>query len=179
MGTPEDYQAIAQRIKQRRTELNLSLQDIADITDMSKSTLQRYEAGSIRNIPLQKLGILARALQTSADWLLGWTKGPEDISPIDMDFRQYTKVLGFRIHSWPGSDSKIYLSNDDIGQAQITKEEYEQFRDSITAYIKFNATNLLQQALSRENQRILEEFGKLEQEKSNPGATNIGTKERT
>lgn len=161
MGTPEDYQAIAQRIKQRRTELDLSLQDIADMTDMSKSTLQRYEAGSIRNIPLQKLGILAHALQTSADWLLGWASGPDDIVPIDADFRQCAKDLGFRIYAGPGCNSRIYLSNDNIGQAPITREEYEQLRDSITAYIKFNAANLLQRALERENKRIGEELEKM------------------
>lgn len=162
MGTPEDYQAIAQRIKQRRAELNLSLQDIADMTDMSKSTLQRYEAGSIRNIPLQKLGILAQALQTSADWLLGWVKEPDEISSIDMDFRKFIKAIGFHVHTWPGNTSRIYLSNDHIGQAQITKEEYEQLRDSISAYVKFNAADLLNQALARENHRIMEDIAKLE-----------------
>lgn len=162
MKSSEDYQAIAQRIKQRRTELNLSLQDVADATDMSKSTLQRYEAGSIRNIPLQKLGILAHALKTSADWLLGWTGGPDDVPPMDMDFRQFAKALGFTIHAWPGFVSRIYLSNDNIGHAQITREEYEQLRDSIVAYVKFNATNLLQQAINREENCINEELAKLE-----------------
>ena len=55
---------IAARIKQRRIDLNLSLQAVADAADMSKSTLQRYETGSIKNIPLKKLDDLARALNT-------------------------------------------------------------------------------------------------------------------
>lgn len=153
--------AIAQRIKQRRTELNLSLQEVAELTDMSKSTLQRYESGSIRNIPLQKLGILASALKTSADWILGWCKNPDDIPPIDAEFRNIIEALGFPVQAWPGYKSNIYLSNIDIGHAPITLEEYEQFRDSVFAYIRFNATNLLQHALEREDIRYKKELDKL------------------
>ena len=120
---------IAARIKQRRIDLNLSLQAVADAADMSKSTLQRYETGSIKNIPLKKLDDLARALNTSADWLLGLTENAEDVTPLDVDF------------------------NRDIGMGQITKEEYEQLRDNVSAYVKFNATNLLKLAVDRETKR--------------------------
>lgn len=162
MKQPEDYKAIAQRIKQRRMELNLSLQDVANITDMSKSTLQRYESGSIRNIPLQKLGMLASALQTSADWILGWCNSPDDIPPVDADFRKFIKGLGYEIQAWPGYKSNIYLSNSDIGHAPITKAEYEQFRDSIVAYAEFNAANLLRKALERDHVRIQKDLQKWE-----------------
>ena len=163
MKQSDDFKAIAQRIKQRRTELKLSLQDVADMTNMSRSTLQRYESGSIRNIPLQKLGVLASALQTSADWLLGWCNNPGDISPIDVDFRNFLKALGFVIHAQPGYTSRIYFCNDEIGQAQISREEYEQLRGSISAYVVFNSTNLLKQALERENVMIEEELKKMEE----------------
>lgn len=154
MKQPEDFNAIAQRIKKRRVELNLSLQDVANMTDMSKSTLQRYESGSIRNIPLQKLGVLASALQTSADWILGWCKNPDDIPPVDADFRKYIKALGYTVQAWPGYKSNIYLCTDETGPTPITKEEYEHFRDSVSAYVKFNASNLLQQALEKEDKRL-------------------------
>ena len=36
---------------------------------------------------------------------------------------------------------------------QITKEEYEQLRDNVSAYVKFNATNLLKLAVDRETKR--------------------------
>lgn len=163
MSQPGDFKAIAQRIKQRRMELNLSLQDVADMTEMSKSTLQRYESGSIRNIPLQKLGVLASALQTSADWILGWCKAPDDIPPIDAGFRKFIRTLGFWVQSWPGNQSRIYLQRDGIGQAQITKAEYEQLRDSICAYVKFNASNLLEQAMDREEEQISTDLDHMEE----------------
>ncbi|WP_291244798.1 helix-turn-helix transcriptional regulator [Fournierella sp.] len=64
--------AIRDRIRSRRLELGLSLQDLAERTGMSKSTLQRYETGSIKNLPLDKLEILAKALETTPKFLMGW-----------------------------------------------------------------------------------------------------------
>ncbi len=61
----------AERIKNRRKELGLSYQELADSTGISKSTLQRYETGSIKNIPLDKLDALANGLKTSALYILG------------------------------------------------------------------------------------------------------------
>lgn len=64
-------QKIIDRIKKRRQELGLSYQDLADKTGLSKSTLQRYETGAISNIPLSKLNVLAKALQTTPTYIMG------------------------------------------------------------------------------------------------------------
>lgn len=64
----------SERIKQRRKELGMSYQELADVTGISKSTLQRYETGSIKNIPLDKLDVLAEGLQTTALFILGKTE---------------------------------------------------------------------------------------------------------
>lgn len=65
-------QEIVDRLRFKRLQLGYSYQDLATLTGMSKSTLQRYETGEIKNIPLSKLKILASALQTTPDWILGW-----------------------------------------------------------------------------------------------------------
>ncbi|MBR5091774.1 MAG: helix-turn-helix domain-containing protein [Ruminiclostridium sp.] len=61
----------AERIKQRRKELGLSYQELAELTGISKSTLQRYETGSIKNIPLDKLDVLAKGLKTTEMYIIG------------------------------------------------------------------------------------------------------------
>ncbi|MBP5605310.1 MAG: helix-turn-helix domain-containing protein [Ruminiclostridium sp.] len=66
-----DSSSTASRIKKRRTELGLSYQELAAITGISKSTLQRYETGSIKSIPLDKLGPLAMGLKTTVMYILG------------------------------------------------------------------------------------------------------------
>ena len=65
---------INERIKSRRQELGLSYQQLADLTNMSKSTLQRYETGGIKNIPLDKLEPLASALSVTTEWIIGQEK---------------------------------------------------------------------------------------------------------
>ncbi|MDU2686682.1 MAG: helix-turn-helix transcriptional regulator [Paeniclostridium sordellii] len=63
---------IIAKIKKRRTDLNMSYQELANKTGLSKSTLQRYETGAIKNMPIDKLEILASALNVSPAYLMGW-----------------------------------------------------------------------------------------------------------
>ncbi len=63
---------IIRRIKDSREALGYSYQDLAEKTGLSKSTLQRYETGAIKNIPIQKLEILAEALEVTPNYLMGW-----------------------------------------------------------------------------------------------------------
>ncbi len=85
----EDVNNIVKRIKKRRLELEYSFQDLADKTNMSKSTLQRYETGAIKNLPLDKLEVLASALQTTPSYLVGWDEKEEEMPK--------TKVKGVKI----------------------------------------------------------------------------------
>ena len=66
-----DINAVSERIKLRRKELGLSYQELSNRTGIPKSTLQRYETGSIRSIPLDKLGTLASGLETTAMFIIG------------------------------------------------------------------------------------------------------------
>lgn len=75
-----DFKEIIARIRDRRLELDLSYQDLADKTGMSKSTLQRYETGFIKNIPLSKVEVLAKALRVTPEYLMGWEEKAE--SPV-------------------------------------------------------------------------------------------------
>lgn len=72
MNKSNNVAGIIERIKQRRMELGLSYQELADRTSLSKSTLQRYETGNIANIPLSKIEILANGLETTPEYIMGW-----------------------------------------------------------------------------------------------------------
>jgi len=65
---------IGSRIKQRRLELNLGQQYIAEKMDVNKSTIQRYESGTIDNSKKWILKGLAEALHVSVEWLKGETE---------------------------------------------------------------------------------------------------------
>ncbi len=65
-----------QRIRARRHELGLTLEEVALAADTSKQTIQRYENGVIENIPAGRLEAIARALATTPTRLMGWDHSP-------------------------------------------------------------------------------------------------------
>lgn len=77
MHDKELCEAIGQRIKQRRTELHLGQQYLAEKMDVNKSTIQRYETGAIDNSKKLILEGLSEALHVSTEWLKGETKDYE------------------------------------------------------------------------------------------------------
>lgn len=85
--------SIMNRIQSRRLELQLSYQDLASKTNMSKSTLQRYETGLIKNMPVDKLGIIAAALDVSPLWLLGLNENNNKLSKEEETHIEYLRKL--------------------------------------------------------------------------------------
>lgn len=63
---------IGERIKDRRIELGLSVDDLAKRLDKNRATVYRYENGSIENMPVGIIEPLAIALNTTAAYLMGW-----------------------------------------------------------------------------------------------------------
>lgn len=82
--TNQEMNAIINRINNRKEELGYSYQEFANKTGLSKSTLQRYLTGSIKNVPLDKVDVIATALETTTAYLMGWdteeeyNKGKQD-----------------------------------------------------------------------------------------------------
>ena len=155
------YEEIAKRIKERRIELGLSLQDISYDLGVSKSTLQRYESGKIRSIPLQQLEPLAKVLHTSPDWLLGWTDSSESPGLLDQNFKALLADLGYDLQIY-SEGKKINISECGIGGGPITADEYLQLKNNIYSYIRFTATNLVKLANDRDSKRIDDENAKLQ-----------------
>lgn len=96
MGSNDKMHDIMNRIKSRRLELDMSYQDFADRTGLSKSTLQRYETGFIKNMPLDKIEVVAKALETTPMYLLGWDNLPPsdtDESYIEPEYTNMAKML--------------------------------------------------------------------------------------
>jgi len=63
---------IGKRIKERRKELGMSAETLAKMLGKDRSTIYRYEKGDIENLPLDILEPIAKALQTSPQYLMGW-----------------------------------------------------------------------------------------------------------
>ena len=83
---------INERIKERRTQLGLTLLQIANRLGVKEATVQRYESGEIKNIKHETIIKLAEILECSPTYLMGWdtdktskqsyvTKGQAKVDP--------------------------------------------------------------------------------------------------
>lgn len=68
------------RIKQRRKQLDISADVLAEKLGVSRSTIFRYESGDIEKVPLNYLGILSTALHTTPAYLMGWSDDPDCVA---------------------------------------------------------------------------------------------------
>ncbi len=64
---------IGERIKKRRTEIGLSVDELASMIGKNRATIYRYESEDIENLPVSILEPLAKALRTSPAELFGWS----------------------------------------------------------------------------------------------------------
>ena len=53
---------IGELIRNRRTELNFTLEEVGDMVGVSKSTVKKWEDGYISNMKRDKIALLAKAL---------------------------------------------------------------------------------------------------------------------
>lgn len=61
-----------ERIKCRRKELSMSAEQLAEKVNLSPATIYRYEKGDIEKVPADILKKVARALNSSPAYLMGW-----------------------------------------------------------------------------------------------------------
>ena len=64
--------SIGQRIKTKRKQNGLSIDELAYKLGKNRTTIYRYENGDIENLPLGILDSLANALNTTPAYLMGW-----------------------------------------------------------------------------------------------------------
>ena len=69
---------LKENIKNKRIERKMTLEDLAKSVGVSRQTIQRYESGVIGNIPSDKIELIARALDTSPAYLMGWESASDE-----------------------------------------------------------------------------------------------------
>lgn len=64
------------KIRQLRMEQDMTLEQVAVIVGVGKSTVRKWETGMIANMKRDKIALLAKALSTTPAYLMGWDEEP-------------------------------------------------------------------------------------------------------
>lgn len=115
---------VHERIKLRRNELGMSVEDLASKINKNRTTIYRYEKGDIENLPLDVLEPLADALDTTPQYLMGWdTPTIVETKMMSADsefiFNESTELMMNRVESWCR----------EFGSEVFTEEEYGRIFD--------------------------------------------------
>lgn len=118
------------RIKARRQDLGLSVDEVADVLGKNRATVYRYESNAIENFPTSVLEPLSEVLETTPAYLMGWTDDPYNYD-IDPDGRigQIPSEIYQNLVDSCGTDP------EDIWKA------YTAFQDAVDRDIKIPITN--------------------------------------
>ena len=116
---------MAQRIKDLRISQHLTLEQVANKVGVGKSTVRKWETGMIANMRRDKIASLAKALNTTPAYLMGW----EDDQP-DFD----SDILKMADNLLPISKKRFpLLGNVACGKPVFADEELESYIESGTS----------------------------------------------
>ena len=121
-------ETIHNRIKNRRLELGLNPEAIAEELGISRATYYRYESKDIIKIPIQSLVPLAKILKTTPAYLMGWEKPYPNHRTVNIETRINDFIAELVIR-----DTTFYLDGKPLTIQQVDM-------------IKVLAENLLQTA---------------------------------
>jgi repressor LexA len=72
-----------ERIKQLRKEHSLTQEELGMHIGVQKAAIQKYEKGTVTNIKRDSLIKLAKVLDTTPEYLLGWDEAPSNVREFD------------------------------------------------------------------------------------------------
>lgn len=91
---------IGERIKERRKELGISVDELAEKLGKNRATIYRYESSDIEKLPTTVLEPLSAALHTTPAYLIGWeepqalTSYPTNATPAAASQRRPVQFWG-------------------------------------------------------------------------------------
>ena len=101
-------------IRARRLELDLTLKDVAKALGVSEGTVSRYESANIQNMGIDKIANLAKVLQCSPGYLMGWEDEPQPkgLQIEGLDENENILVGNYRKLNADGQGDLIKRSNE-------------------------------------------------------------------
>lgn len=95
---------ISNKLKQLRTENNLSLKNVADFLNITSSTILKYENANITNIPIDNIIKLAKIYKVTPSYILGF----ENYDKNDFHLSEEEKELILNLRKEKETNEKLF-----------------------------------------------------------------------
>lgn len=138
---------VGQRIFEARKRRKISRKEIADFLQVHETTIKRYEDGNTKKLPTDRLEKIAKYLNTSIEYLMGWE---EEQKPQGIKI----PVLGTVAAGMPISAVEDILDYEEIPQSWQNQGEFFGLRikgDSMKPDINDGDTVIVKQQSTANN----------------------------
>ncbi len=108
---------VYERIKNRRKELGLSADNVADALGVSRATIYRYESADIEKLPTTIIEPLSKILRCSPAYLMGWSESTTKKGII-------INVLGRVAAGIPIEAIENIIDTEEISEEMASKGEF-------------------------------------------------------
>ena len=100
---------LSTKIKDLRLKRKMTLEQVGDIVGVGKSTVRKWETGTIANMKRDKIDLLAKALGTTPAYLMGWKDDKQKNPPDDMQLTEGEKMLLDLFRQIPEEQQQLVL----------------------------------------------------------------------
>ena len=142
---------VGQRIFEARKRRKISRKEVADFLQVHETTIKRYEDGNTKKLPTDRLEKIAKYLNTSIEYLMGWE---EEQKPQGLKI----PVLGTVAAGIPISAVEDILDYEEIPQTWKNQGEFFGLRikgDSMKPDINDGDTVIVRQQSTANNGDII------------------------
>ena len=95
-SSPSIYTCMGQRIKQRRTIMGYTQDELASKLGLQKSAIAKYENGRVENIKRSIIERMANILECDPSYLIGWADNVSSSSTLTLSDIEEKIVLEYR-----------------------------------------------------------------------------------
>lgn len=130
------------KVRNRRLELGLTLEDVAKAVGVSAPTIQRYESGEIKNIRKDKIKALSDTLRVTPSFLMDWEETVEAKQSFDYFLEMQLRLLGYEI-VYDEENGYVVLVGKE-GTFEISKSDVEDLSNNLKSFLNFKIYDLMQ-----------------------------------
>lgn len=112
----KNLENLGKKVKEKREMLGYSQQKLADLMGYtSRSTITKIEKGE-RDLPLDKLKLLAKVLKTTPEYLVGWNSLETKKDPYYVDTSMLTETQKAELNTIINMNVSMFNSSRELSE---------------------------------------------------------------